>query len=205
LRVMFRGKARRFLLKARSPLTTPAATPHLKKPRPAQSPDGTVAEGFGGAPLSSLFPPGLFDGGRPGRGGMAAGWEALGSKMGLVVGLLGELRAATDDKVVIVSNYTQVGFLGLGDGWGDWECGLVCGGARVLLSSQLPSIRCMKTGCIPSPTQPNPIQIKPTQIKDAGSVWPAVPRAGLGLAAAGRVDQHRQEAEAGGAVQRAQG
>ena len=39
---------------------------------------------------------------------MAAGWEALGGKMGLVAALLGVLRQRTDDKVVIVSNYTQV-------------------------------------------------------------------------------------------------
>lgn len=59
-------------------------------------------------PLTALFPPGLFDGGRPGRGGMALGWEALGSKLGLVTALLQVLRETTDDKVVIVSNYTQV-------------------------------------------------------------------------------------------------
>jgi hypothetical protein len=71
-------------------------------------PDGTLAEAFD-APVSALFPPGVFDGGRPGRGGMALGWEALGSKMALVASLLGVLRESTRDKVVIVSNYTQVG------------------------------------------------------------------------------------------------
>lgn len=71
-----------------------------------------MAEGFDGAPLASLFPPGLFDpgrggGGAAGRGGMAPGWEAAGGKMGLVARLLSEVRRTTDDKAVVVSNYTQ--------------------------------------------------------------------------------------------------
>ncbi|WIA32931.1 hypothetical protein OEZ86_006099 [Tetradesmus obliquus] len=67
--------------------------------------DGTVVEGFEG--VGELFPPGLFDNGRPGRGEMALGWECLSGKMGFVAQLLAVLRATTDDKVVIVSNYTQ--------------------------------------------------------------------------------------------------
>jgi len=43
---------------------------------------------------------------------MAVGWEGLGSKLGLVTQLLAVLREQTDDKVVIVSNYTQVSFIG---------------------------------------------------------------------------------------------
>jgi hypothetical protein len=58
--------------------------------------DGTVAEGFEG--VGALFPPGLFDNGRPGRGEMALGWEQLSGKMGFVAQLLAVLRQTTDDK-----------------------------------------------------------------------------------------------------------
>jgi hypothetical protein len=58
--------------------------------------DGTVAEGFEG--VGELFPPGLFDNGRPGRGEMALGWEGLSGKMGFVAQLLAVLRQTTDDK-----------------------------------------------------------------------------------------------------------
>jgi hypothetical protein len=55
-----------------------------------------VAEGFEG--VGELFPPGLFDNGRPGRGEMALGWEQLSGKMGFVAQLLAVLRQTTDDK-----------------------------------------------------------------------------------------------------------
>lgn len=58
--------------------------------------DGTVAEGFEG--VGDLFPPGLFDSGRAGRGEMAWGWEDLSGKMGFVARLLAVLREKTTDK-----------------------------------------------------------------------------------------------------------
>ena len=65
------------------------ASPHLQAV-------GAVAEGFEG--VGELFPPGLFDSGRPARGDMALGWEATSGKFALVVALLEVLRATTDDK-----------------------------------------------------------------------------------------------------------
>jgi len=57
--------------------------------------------------MAELFPPGLFDDGRVGRGGMAAGWEELSGKFALAARMLETLHAYTDDRIVIVSNYTQ--------------------------------------------------------------------------------------------------
>lgn len=57
---------------------------------------------------SKLFLPGVFDGGRPGRGGMAPGWEMQSGKMGVAARMLEQLRSTTNDRIVIVSNYTQV-------------------------------------------------------------------------------------------------
>ncbi len=57
-----------------------------------------VVEGF--ECVESFFPPGLFDNGRAGRGGLAAGWEALGSKMGVVARMLELLHARTNDRWV---------------------------------------------------------------------------------------------------------
>ena len=56
---------------------------------------------------SELFPTLAYDNGRPGRGGMAQGWEYHSGKFGLVADMLAELRRTTDDRIVIVSNYTQ--------------------------------------------------------------------------------------------------
>eukprot|EP00887_Chlorella_sp_A99_P002466 scaffold10.g2466.t1 len=64
-----------------------------------------VAEGFEGC--DRFFPPGLFDDGRPGRGGMPLGWENLSGKFAVVARMLEILRACTRDRIVIVSNYTQ--------------------------------------------------------------------------------------------------
>lgn len=50
---------------------------------------------------------GVFDDGRLNRGGMAIGWEALSGKFGVVAKMLAILWKQTDDKIVIVSNYTQ--------------------------------------------------------------------------------------------------
>jgi DNA repair and recombination protein RAD54 and RAD54-like protein len=50
---------------------------------------------------------GVFDDGRPGRGGLAIGWEALSGKFAVVSKMLSILWTQTDDKIVIVSNYTQ--------------------------------------------------------------------------------------------------
>lgn len=54
-----------------------------------------------------MFPPGVFDDGRLGRGQMCSGWEALGGKFALTARMLTALYAQTDDRVVIVSNFTQ--------------------------------------------------------------------------------------------------
>ena len=53
------------------------------------------------------FPPGLFDDGRKGRGGLPASWEMLSGKMAVLAQMLEMLRAETDDRIVVVSNYTQ--------------------------------------------------------------------------------------------------
>lgn len=50
---------------------------------------------------------GVFDDGRPGRGGLAVGWEALSGKFAIVADMLEILWTRTRDKIVIVSNYTQ--------------------------------------------------------------------------------------------------
>jgi DNA repair and recombination protein RAD54 and RAD54-like protein len=49
----------------------------------------------------------VFDDGRPGRGGLAAGWEALSGKFSVLAKMLHLLWHRTHDKIVIVSNYTQ--------------------------------------------------------------------------------------------------
>ncbi|DBA95427.1 TPA: DNA-dependent ATPase protein rad54 [Trebouxia sp. C0006] len=67
--------------------------------------DSGVAEGFEGC--GQFFPPGLFDNGRVGRGGLAQGWELLSGKFALMARMLAVLRTETNDRIVIVSNYTQ--------------------------------------------------------------------------------------------------
>ncbi|KAK3286246.1 DNA-dependent ATPase protein rad54 [Cymbomonas tetramitiformis] len=54
-----------------------------------------------------LFPPGLFDDGRRGRGAPGEGWELMGGKFAVLARMLAHLRAHTNDKIVVVSNYTQ--------------------------------------------------------------------------------------------------
>ncbi|GLC33814.1 DNA-dependent ATPase protein rad54 [Pleodorina starrii] len=66
---------------------------------------GGRAEGF--EDVGSLFPPGLFDNGRVGRGGMAAGWEAVSGKMAVLARMLHVLYTETNDRIVLVSNYTS--------------------------------------------------------------------------------------------------
>lgn len=39
---------------------------------------------------------------------MAPGWEMHSGKMGVAARMLEQLRATTNDRIVIVSNYTQV-------------------------------------------------------------------------------------------------
>lgn len=50
---------------------------------------------------------GMFDDGRPGRGGLPEGWEALSGKFTVLAQMLSILWNKTHDKIVIVSNYTQ--------------------------------------------------------------------------------------------------
>ena len=69
-----------------------------------------------------LFPPGLFDNGRVGRGGMAAGWEAVGGKMAVLARMLHVLYTETTDRC----------------GWLVFVCVrvCVCARARVTLCAQ---------------------------------------------------------------------
>ncbi|KAL6760316.1 SNF2 family N-terminal domain-containing protein [Haematococcus lacustris] len=57
--------------------------------------------------VAALFPPCLFDDGRPGRGGCAPGWETTSGKFAVATRMLALLWAETQDRIVIVSNYTQ--------------------------------------------------------------------------------------------------
>ena len=54
-----------------------------------------------------FFPLGVFDNGRGGRGSLAIGWEVLSGKFALMARMLTALRTGTNDRIVIVSNYTQ--------------------------------------------------------------------------------------------------
>lgn len=49
----------------------------------------------------------MLDDGRVGRGAMSPGWEALSGKFAVLASMLAHLRQHTDDRIVIVSNYTQ--------------------------------------------------------------------------------------------------
>ncbi|GFH25830.1 uncharacterized protein HaLaN_23862, partial [Haematococcus lacustris] len=66
---------------------------------------GDSTAGFEG--VAALFPPCLFDDGRPGRGGCAPGWETTSGKFAVATRMLALLWAETQDRIVIVSNYTQ--------------------------------------------------------------------------------------------------
>ncbi len=48
--------------------------------------------------VAHLFPPCLFDDGRPGRGAMAVGWEDTSGKFGVAARMLAVLWHETDDK-----------------------------------------------------------------------------------------------------------
>ena len=50
--------------------------------------------------VGDIFPPGVFDNGRPGRGGMAIGWEELSGKMAVLARMLHVLYTETDDRWV---------------------------------------------------------------------------------------------------------
>ncbi|KAK9804116.1 hypothetical protein WJX73_000321 [Symbiochloris irregularis] len=63
------------------------------------------ADGFEGC--ERFFLPGMLDDGRAGRGAMAVGWEGLSGKFAVLACMLALLRKHTDDRIVIVSNYTQ--------------------------------------------------------------------------------------------------
>lgn len=62
-----------------------------------------------GQGCDKYFMPGVMDDGRAGRGGMAEHWEQLSGKFGLAADMLATLYAQTNDRVVLVSNYTQAG------------------------------------------------------------------------------------------------
>jgi len=67
--------------------------------------DPKAAQGF--QDCDKFFPPGVFDNGRAGRGSMAEGWEFLSGKMAALATLLENLRQYTNDRIVLISNYTQ--------------------------------------------------------------------------------------------------
>ena len=48
--------------------------------------------------VERLFPIGVFDNGRPGRGGLAMGWELLSGKMAVAARMLHVLHTETDDR-----------------------------------------------------------------------------------------------------------
>lgn len=48
--------------------------------------------------MGKVFPVGVFDDGRAGRGGMAHGWEALSGKMAVLARMLHLLYTTTDDR-----------------------------------------------------------------------------------------------------------
>jgi len=54
-----------------------------------------------------------MDDGREGRGAMALQWETLSGKFALAANMLAMLYAETNDRIVVVSNYTQVRSEGL--------------------------------------------------------------------------------------------
>ena len=55
--------------------------------------------------VGDLFPPGVFDGGRSGRGGMAIGWEMLSGKMAVLARMLQLLHAETKDRCGVHGTY----------------------------------------------------------------------------------------------------
>ncbi len=57
--------------------------------------------------VAALFPPCLFDDGRPGRGSMAVGWEATSGKFGVAARMLALLWEKTDDKYVPTHTHTH--------------------------------------------------------------------------------------------------
>jgi len=57
---------------------------------------------------AQFFLPGVFSDSRSGRVELLPGWEEMSGKFALVANMLAVLYAETDDRVVIVSNYTQV-------------------------------------------------------------------------------------------------
>lgn len=71
-------------------------TPHHPSSAISCQGDGAAPDGFEG--VGALFPPGIFDNGRPGRGGLAVGWECLSGKMALVARMLETLKSTTDDR-----------------------------------------------------------------------------------------------------------
>ena len=60
---------------------------------------------------AQFFLPGVFNDGRSGRVELLPGWEEMSGKFALVANMLAVLYAETDDRIVIVSNYTQVPIL----------------------------------------------------------------------------------------------
>jgi len=64
---------------------------------------------------AQFFLPGVFSDGRSGRVELLPGWEEMSGKFALVANMLAVLYAETDDRVVIVSNYTQVLILRFSD------------------------------------------------------------------------------------------
>ena len=57
---------------------------------------------------AQFFQSGVFTDGRNGRCDMPLGWEQLSGKFAVVADMLDLLFSETNDRVVIVSNYTQV-------------------------------------------------------------------------------------------------
>lgn len=152
--------------------------------------------------VAELFPPGLFDDGRPGRGPMCVGWEATSGKFALCARMLGLLWDETDDRCVCVRGRG-------GEGCGEWwhsprtRSTHACMPCHHSMPRWVVMWGSMQTeqGLVPGCQHPALFRTQGgggQQLHaNAGPVWHAVPRARLALPAPRRLHLHLQAREAG--------